>query len=85
MAKKWEIFVDLFINKEGYTMVLEGLRNTAIIAVLGLLIGIVIGTLIAIVHVTPKYRRLPRVLERIVNVYVAFFRGTPMVVQLLVG
>jgi polar amino acid transport system permease protein len=85
MAKKWRVFVDLLIDKGGYEMVLEGLRNTMIIAILGLLIGIVIGTLIATVHVTPKYRRLPRVLERIVNVYVAFFRGTPMVVQLLVG
>ena len=31
----------------------------------------------------PKYKTLPRVLDAICSVYVSFFRGTPMVVQLL--
>ena len=61
------------------------LWNTAKIAVLGLVIGILIGTLIAIVKVMPKYKRLPRVLDKICAVYVALFRGTPMVVQLLIA
>ncbi|MBQ1211377.1 MAG: amino acid ABC transporter permease, partial [Clostridia bacterium] len=52
--------------------------------VLGLVIGIVIGTVIAAVRVMPKYRLVPRILDGICSVYVAFFRGTPMVVQLLV-
>ena len=34
-------------------------------------------------RVVPKYKRLPRVLNAICSVYVGFFRGTPMVVQLL--
>ena len=33
----------------------------------------------------PKYKTLPKILEKICDVYVAFFRGTPMVVQLLIG
>ncbi|MBR3289611.1 MAG: amino acid ABC transporter permease [Clostridia bacterium] len=66
-----------------YRAVLEGLRNTVVIATVGLLIGIVIGTLIAAVRVMPKYKTLPRVLDAICSVYVSFFRGTPMVVQLL--
>lgn len=85
MLKKWNKFIDVFIGEEGYKMVLEGLGNTLLIAVLGLLIGIVIGTAIATVHVMPKYKKLPRVLDKICNVYVAFFRGTPIVVQLLLG
>ena len=55
-----------------------------IIAVCGLGIGIVIGTLIATVRVLPKYKTLPRVLNGICSFYVALFRGTPVVVQLLV-
>ena len=55
------------------------------IAVLGLLIGILIGTLIAVVRVMPKYKRLPRILDKICVGYVELFRGTPMVVQLLIG
>ena len=81
--KKINNFLDVLINSGGYVKVLEGLRNTVIIAVLGLIIGIVIGTIIATVRVVPKYKRLPRVLNAICSVYVGFFRGTPMVVQLL--
>ena len=73
-----------FYTNGGYNMVLQGLQNTLIIAVLGLLIGSVIGTLIAAVRVMPKYKTLPKILNGICSVYVSFFRGTPMVVQLLV-
>lgn len=81
----WDVFYEQLVTKEGYKNVLVGLRNTVIIAVLGLIIGILIGTAIAIVRVMPKYKRLPRVLDKICTVYVAFFRGTPIVVQLLIG
>ena len=81
--RKLDKFLDVLINSNGYTRVLVGLKNTIIIAVLGLVIGIVIGTLIATVRVVPKYKTLPRVLNGICSFYVGFFRGTPMVVQLL--
>ena len=76
-------FIENLIEYGGYTDVLEGLKNTAIIAVVGLIIGIVIGTLIATVRVIPKYKTLPKILNGICTFYVGFFRGTPMVVQLL--
>ena len=63
--------------------VLDGLYATIIIAVGGLLIGIVIGMLIAVTKVVPKYSAFVKTLSRISDVYVGFFRGTPMVVQLL--
>lgn len=78
-------FIEVFIDKGGYKEVLTGLENTLKIAVIGLIIGIVIGTLIAVVRVLPKYKLLPRVLNGICTFYVAFFRGTPMVVQLLLS
>ncbi len=77
-------FIEIFIQQNGYVKVLEGLKNTLLIAILGLVIGILIGTLIATVRVIPKYKRLPRVLNGICSFYVGLFRGTPMVVQLLV-
>lgn len=83
MQRKIDTFIRVFIDQGGYREVLVGLRNTLLIAVLGLVIGIIIGTLIAAVRVMPKYKRLPRVLDRIGRLYVGFFRGTPMVVQLL--
>ena len=60
------------------------MENTLLIACTGLIIGIIIGTLIATVKVLPKYKMLPRVLNAICTFYVSLFRGTPMVVQLLV-
>ena len=83
-AGKIETFKEYFITYGGYRDVLEGLKNTLIIAVLGLIIGTVIGTAIAAVRVMPKYKWLPRALNGFCNGYVALFRGTPMVVQLLV-
>lgn len=86
LAYKFEVFLDLFFVKGGWKRVVGiGLRNTVIIAVLGLSIGVLIGTLIGIVRVMPKYKRFPRMLNSICTVYVGFFRGTPLVVQLLIA
>ncbi len=81
----WNEFVKQFITNKGYVSVLEGLVITAEIAIFGLLIGIVIGTLIGIVRVMPKYKLLPRILDKICVCYLELFRGTPIVVQLLIG
>lgn len=77
-------FLEIFIEQNGYVKVVQGLQNTVLIAVAGLIIGIIIGTIIATVRVLPKYKVLPRVLNGFCSFYVALFRGTPIVVQLLV-
>jgi len=82
--KKLERFWEIFYQHGGYTKVLTGLRNTAYIAVAGLAIGIIIGTIIAIIEVFPKYKRLPKILNGFCTFYVGLFRGSPIVVQLLV-
>lgn len=82
---EWEQFYNKFITYGGYKSVISGLWITIQIAVLGLLIGIVIGTLIALIKMVPKYKLAPRVLSKICDVYVGFFRGTPIIVQLLIG
>ena len=83
-SQKINKFIEIFIDQNGYVRVVEGLQNTLLIAVCGLIIGTLIGTIIATVRVLPKYKMLPRVLNGICSFYVALFRGTPMVVQLLV-
>ncbi len=84
-SAKWDFFYKYFITDEGYNRFFIGLKNTALISVLGLLVGVVIGTLIAIVKVIPPYKRLTRYAQAVCSGYVALFRGTPLVVQLLVG
>ena len=82
--KKLSTFYDVLINQQAYKEVLTGLRNTMTIAVLGLIIGIFVGVIIATIRVLPKYKTLPKVLDGFCSFYVGLFRGTPMVVQLLV-
>lgn len=82
--KKIELFWENFIEQGGYKSVIEGLQHTLMIAIIGLLVGIVIGTLIATVRVIPKYKTLPKILNGICTCYVEAFRGTPIVVQLLI-
>ena len=53
---KIEAFKQIFFEQNGYQKVIEGLQNTLIIAIAGLLIGIIIGILIATVRVVPKYK-----------------------------
>ena len=53
--------------------VLLGLRNTLIIAVAGLAIGIVIGTLVAAVQVGGKRNKVTKVLSVIAQVYTVYF------------
>lgn len=81
---KINAFKEVFFEQNGYQKVLEGLQNTLLIAVLGLVIGVLIGILIATVRVVPKYSYLPRILNGFCSFYVGLFRGTPIVVQLLV-
>lgn len=81
--RAWEIFYEQLIELEGYKNVLTGISNTAIIAVFGLLIGMVIGWILAICKILPKTSRIVKILSGLTDIYVAIFRGTPMVVQLL--
>ncbi len=82
---KLEKFLETMESEYFRELLISGLINTVKVAVLGLIIGIIIGTLIAIVKVAPKYSLSVRILDKLCSVYVAVFRGTPMVVQLLLA
>lgn len=80
----FEVLKKYFIDYGGYNDLINGLIATVEIAVFGLIIGIVIGTLIAVVKIVPQNNVIVKILNGICNVYVAIFRGTPIVVQLLI-
>lgn len=73
----------IFIEEEGYKLMLEGLQHTILIALCSLVIGIVMGTLLSVAKVTPRTNPIVRVLHFLADVYITVIRGTPVVVQLL--
>ncbi len=80
----WNKFVQQVITLQGYKTILDGLKNTLIIALGGFVIGLIIGTVIAIVQLLPD-NKITKVFKAIAKFYVGLFRGTPIVVQLLVA
>lgn len=85
IGNKLNVFFDTLKGEFFRNLLLDGIRNTIIIAVVGLIIGIVIGLLIAAVKVAPKKHIAMKVLDKICSLYVTIFRGTPMVVQLILA
>ena len=82
---KIDNFLDTLKQQTYRDLILTGLKNTLLIACLGLIIGIVIGTVLAIIKVSPKYKLFSRILDKIATIYIGIFRGTPIVVQLLIA
>lgn len=79
-----QLFWKYFADYGGYKKILEGLGNTLIIAFVGLVIGIVLGSLVAVVKVAGSRNKVAKVFSYLGTGYTAIFRGTPIVVQLLV-
>lgn len=63
--------------KEILPKVLVGLKTTLIIAIISMVIGLIVGLVLSVIRVY----KVP-VLKQIVEVYISFFRGTPLLVQL---
>ncbi len=78
-----QIFIKHFFVYGGYNDFFKGLSNTAIIAVFGLLIGFLLGCIIATVKIIPGKNPFVKIAQVVCDIYVTLFRGTPMVVQLL--
>lgn len=75
---------ETFIETSYYTMMLDGLKNTLIITVAALAIGVVIGTLIAVTKYFAEESAAWKPLALLCDIYVTVIRGVPVVVLLLV-
>ncbi|MBE6753709.1 MAG: amino acid ABC transporter permease [Ruminococcaceae bacterium] len=83
-----------FINEDRWKLLLEGLGNTLLITFAAVLLGIVLGILVAAVRSTWDKNKenmkkglgkgILRLLNGICNLYLTVIRGTPVVVQLLI-
>ena len=82
-----ERVIDVLFTDGRHIMLLNGLRLTVIISLCSVIIGIVLGTIVAVVKVAHQnYQKSValKILNLIVTVYVQVIRGTPTVVQLLI-
>ena len=75
---------ETFIETNYYTLMLDGLKNTLIITLGALLIGVVIGTLIAVAKYFAEESPAWKPLAALCDTYVTVIRGIPVVVLLLV-
>lgn len=77
-------FYQNFIEEDRWLFLLQGLGNTVIIALLAVIIGIVLGFLIAIVRSAHDREGKLGFLNAICKIYLTVIRGTPVMVQLLI-
>lgn len=87
-------FVKNFITADRWKFLLEGLGNTLLITLLALVLGIVLGTIIATVRSTYDKtaetarksfgRKVFGFFNGVCKCYLTVFRGTPVVVQLMI-
>ena len=63
---------------------LEGFKNTIIISTSAALIGVLIGTMLAMINYLSKKTGKLKVISKIAKVYITVVRGTPVVLQLMI-
>lgn len=86
--EKWlNTLYNTFIVSDRYKILIDGLVKTLQITVFALLIGVFIGTIVAIIKVfAAESKNIPsKILDKICNLYLTVIRGTPVVVQLLIS
>ena len=77
-------FYKTLIYDDRYKYILEGLKNTLVIAFFAILIGIILGILLSLVKNRYKENGKGKILNGIANIYVTIIRGTPAVLQLMI-
>ncbi|MBO5930804.1 MAG: amino acid ABC transporter permease [Clostridia bacterium] len=75
--------IELFNTPKYMDSIFEGLKTTLIISVLAALLGLLLGTVVAIVTISKKnaWTTIPKFL---CNLYITVIRGTPMALQLFI-
>ena len=83
-ASFWQDFTEIFTTKEYMQMLFDGLWCTLLISFGAAIVGVLLGTLVAIVKIIPSRNPFLKVLNVICNAYTTVFRGTPMALQLFI-
>ena len=76
---------DTFIVGQRYNLIIAGLGKTLIITFGALILGVLIGSVVAIIKVFARTNKALKPLDVLCNIYLTVIRGTPVVVQLLIS
>lgn len=79
-----DTFILNFVEDNRWRYITDGLKITLIVTVFAVMIGMVLGFLIAIVRTTYDKTGKLKILNGICKVYLTVIRGTPVVVQLMI-
>ena len=78
-----ELYKSLIYDKR-YMYILTGLKNTLIISLFAVIIGFLLGTIIALINDSNEKNGNFKILSTLGRWYVNVIRGTPMLVQLMI-
>jgi arginine/lysine/histidine transport system permease protein len=86
--KLWESLSEQFyenlIVDSRWKYITDGLKNTLIITFFAVLIGILLGFLVAVIRSTYENTKKLKILNAICSIYLTVIRGTPVLVQLMI-
>lgn len=77
-------FYDAFIAEGRYMAYFKGLLTTIEISAVAILLGVLIGVVIAVVKVLTANRKGLKWLAGICNLYITIVRGTPLILQIMI-
>lgn len=83
-AEVIEMFQRAFIREDRWKLYLKGLGVTVEVAIFAAIIGMVLGTIIALLRLSTRKNEKRSVWSWIAGAYIDIIRGTPSVVQLLI-
>ena len=86
----WQVYRTFIENDRWKVFYLSGLKVTFIVTIGSLLLGVIIGLVLAVIrtvndsYTAKKPPVVVRILNKIAKIYITVLRGTPMMVQLLI-
>lgn len=79
-----EKLYDNFVKEDRYLYLVRGLSTTLTITFFAVILGIILGFLVAIIRSTYAKTNKLKILNALCNLYLTVIRGTPVVVQLMI-
>ena len=77
-------FYRAFVAEQRYLLYLDGLKVTILVSVIAILIGVALGTILALMRLTAEQKGKSTLLSKFAHVYIDIIRGTPTLTQLMI-